>query len=169
LPPLLATAATAALATSLATTTTTAIATATVTATATTTTTGTAFALANVYPTATATTNANTTAIATTTTTATTLAISNATEVKGNVWVTGQRLAAAGEDSWWWRIASRYTCIMIRTFSMHSKTHCISHACMISMREVIPCVELIPEMFPKFRYFLSQIFFGKIFIKKAHL
>jgi hypothetical protein len=32
------------------------------------------------------------------------LAITTTTKVKENNWVTGQRLAAAGEDGWWRRI-----------------------------------------------------------------
>jgi hypothetical protein len=40
----------------------------------------------------------------TVTATATTLAIT--TKVEDKVWVTGQLLAAAGEDSWWQRISS---------------------------------------------------------------
>ncbi len=27
---------------------------------------------------------------------------------KGNIWVTGQQLVAAGEDGWWWRISCLY-------------------------------------------------------------
>jgi hypothetical protein len=42
-------------------------------------------------------TNATTTATATALATAT----ATATKVDGNVWVTGQWLAAAGEDGWW--------------------------------------------------------------------
>jgi hypothetical protein len=46
------------------------------------------------------------TATATTTTAATALATTTATKVKGNIWVNGQRLAAAGEDGWWCQISS---------------------------------------------------------------
>jgi hypothetical protein len=37
--------------------------------------------------------------------TATPLATTTATKVEGNIWVTGQWLAAGGEDGWWWRIS----------------------------------------------------------------
>jgi hypothetical protein len=37
--------------------------------------------------------------------TATTTALSTATKVKGDIWVTWQLLAAAGEDGWWRRIS----------------------------------------------------------------
>ncbi len=75
--------------------------------------------------------------------------------------------------------ASHFPCIMICTFSMHYVMHRISHAswythfpCVTSCNAfplVLPCQWLIPEMFPKFRYFLSQIFFAKIPVKKAHV
>jgi hypothetical protein len=47
-------------------------------------------------------------ATATATATATALATTTATakKVEGDVWVTGQRLAAAGEDGWWRWISS---------------------------------------------------------------
>ncbi len=48
-----------------------------------------------------ASTNAGATATATDTTTATALATATTTKVKGNMWVTGQRLAVAWEDGWW--------------------------------------------------------------------
>jgi hypothetical protein len=60
------------------------------------------------FPNQAATATANATATATTTTNvnvnATTLATT--TKVKGDVWVTWQLLAAAGEDSWWRWISS---------------------------------------------------------------
>jgi hypothetical protein len=39
------------------------------------------------------------------TVTATATALATTTKVKGNVWVTWQLLAAAGEDGWWWQIS----------------------------------------------------------------
>jgi hypothetical protein len=61
--------------------------------------------------TATATANATATATAlpaTATTTNTSIALATTTDKKleGNVWVTGQRLVAAGEDGWWQQISS---------------------------------------------------------------
>jgi hypothetical protein len=40
-----------------------------------------------------------------TTITATATTLATATKVKGNVWVTWQLLAVAGEDGWWRRIS----------------------------------------------------------------
>jgi hypothetical protein len=63
--------------------------------------------------TATATANATATATtlpatATTTTTNTAIAIAITTDkkIEGDMWVTGQRLVAAGEDGWWQWISS---------------------------------------------------------------
>jgi hypothetical protein len=53
--------------------------------------------------TVTATTTATPTATATTTAAA--LATATSTKVEGDIWMTGQLLAVAKEDGWWWQIS----------------------------------------------------------------